>query len=165
MIYTDRQTSAARSLAYAGYDLFECKHSYDDRCEHAHVAEDAARAFIAAIDPEPALHGLTDEQVEALNTASCALLERHWELSEALEEAFPEVFAEPKPVHPWDIVILQPGDVAVWREGGVKMSINLANDDSVTCWRTLWSKASDTIADWQFFRPTWTSNTNEKENR
>lgn len=72
MIYTDRQTSAARSLAYAGYDLFECKHSYDDRCVHAHVAEDAARAFIAAIDPEPALHDLCDKAGCCLvNGAKC----------------------------------------------------------------------------------------------
>ena len=74
MIYTDRQTSAARSLAYAGYDLFECKHSYDDRCEHAHVAEDAARAFIAAIDPEPT--SSTEVVVGKPRQANCTRCDR-----------------------------------------------------------------------------------------
>lgn len=110
---------------------------------------------IAELEATP--HGLTDKQVGALNTAHGALLERYWEISEALEEAFPEVFT-PEPEHPRDEADLKPGDVVVFKLDGEK-TISAVQD--WTKERRRWTRDADRITDWQVFRPTWTKDGEE----
>ena len=43
---------------------------------------------------------LTGEQVSVLESAHKCLLERHWEVAEAIEQAFPEAF-DPEPKFEW----------------------------------------------------------------
>ena len=43
---------------------------------------------------------LTGEQVSVLDSARRCLLERHWEVAEAIEKAFPEAF-DPEPKFEW----------------------------------------------------------------
>lgn len=49
--------------------------------------------------------GRTAEQVSVLGTARSCLLERHWEVAEAIEKAFPDAF-EPEPEWAEDQVVM-----------------------------------------------------------
>lgn len=100
--------------------------------------------------PAPASR-LTDEQVDALHAAHRVLLERHWELSEALENAFPEAFA-PEPKHPWDIP-LEVRSVVAYRIGGKPVVKVIASEDEVDLLRKVWTENADRITDWQHWTP------------
>ena len=72
---------------------------------------DQLKARIAELESAPAL---SVEQVSVLDSARMCLMERHWEVSEAIEKAFPEAFElEPEPEPGADI----PDEVvgAAWR--------------------------------------------------
>lgn len=113
----------------------------------------------AIIDTDQ-LTGLTEEQREAVKVAAHALAENGISFTAAgLREAFPEVF-EPEPERPWDEADLKPGDVVVFNLDGEK-TISASQDWANE--RRRWTRDAGRITDWQFFRPTWTLNT-DKEN-
>ena len=147
--YTDEQLNRCIELNCRSTDWDECGHRGDERCEHARDMEDAARAFIATLDPKPAPHGLTDEQVEALRECDFALQNC------TLRDSFPKAFADQSP-HPWDEADLQPGEVVVFKLDGCPLSLFITESVDIDYRRRDWTEDATRVTDWQVLRPTWT---------